>query len=122
MRTCGAPSEVLSNFRSTVTTCPRCGLKFTFDPRREPLPLAGVRLAPASVFQAPRMPAMVPRIETPAVASTPVAPTAAVAATPAFHPVATCKRSMVKSNVLLFVFMSGGAFAIGMLVRSLLGS
>jgi DNA-directed RNA polymerase subunit RPC12/RpoP len=44
-RLCSATIEVLSNFRATTAAqCPHCGLKFTFDPQGEPLPVRGLTL------------------------------------------------------------------------------
>ncbi|MGA2619828.1 MAG: hypothetical protein ABSF26_19620 [Thermoguttaceae bacterium] len=48
-RLCGETIEVLSDFRATAVDCPRCGLRFTFDPQRSPLPVQGLRLRFADV-------------------------------------------------------------------------
>jgi hypothetical protein len=41
---CRETIELVSNFRPTPTVCPHCGLKFTFDPQKQPLPVSGMRL------------------------------------------------------------------------------
>ena len=41
---CRETIELVSNFRPTPTVCPHCGLKFTFDPQKQPLPVTGIRL------------------------------------------------------------------------------
>jgi hypothetical protein len=44
---CGLCQEAIlleSSFRPTPTVCPHCGLKFTFDPQKQPLPVRGMRL------------------------------------------------------------------------------
>lgn len=56
---CDETIEVISNFRATAAECPRCGLKFTFDPQQEPLggePFGhpGLRLRFADVLEVQR--------------------------------------------------------------------
>lgn len=51
-RLCREKVEVLSNFRASEVECPNCGVKFTFDPSLEPLPVPGVRLRLADVLDA----------------------------------------------------------------------
>ncbi len=41
---CRETIELESNFRPTPTVCPHCGLNFTFDPQKQPLPVSGMRL------------------------------------------------------------------------------
>jgi hypothetical protein len=41
---CRETIELESNFRPTPAVCPHCGLKFTFDPQKQPLPVRGMRL------------------------------------------------------------------------------
>ena len=43
---------MLSNFRASEVECPNCGVKFTFDPALEPLPVPGLRLRLAEVVDA----------------------------------------------------------------------
>ena len=58
---CRETIELESNFRPTAAVCPYCGLKFTFDPQKQPLPVSGMRLnwseaaaAQAGAAQRPR--------------------------------------------------------------------
>jgi hypothetical protein len=51
---CRETIELESNFRATPTVCPHCGLKFTFDPQKQPLPLSGLRLSMSAVSAAQR--------------------------------------------------------------------
>ena len=51
---CRETIELESNFRPTPAVCPHCGLKFTFDPQKQPLPLSGLRLSLSAVTAAQR--------------------------------------------------------------------
>ena len=53
---------MLSDFRPTAAQCPRCGLRFVFDPQRKPLPVKGLRLRFAEVLDGgrPQQPHFVP--------------------------------------------------------------
>jgi hypothetical protein len=51
---CRETIELESNFRPTPTVCPHCGLKFTFDPQKQPLPVRGMRLNWSEVAAAQR--------------------------------------------------------------------
>jgi DNA-directed RNA polymerase subunit RPC12/RpoP len=53
-RLCNETIEVLSDFRASSMTCPRCGVTFTFDPQSEPLPVRGLRLRFAEVLDVQR--------------------------------------------------------------------
>jgi hypothetical protein len=51
---CRETIELESNYRPTRTVCPYCGLKFTFDPQKQPLPVSGMRLNYSAVVAAER--------------------------------------------------------------------
>jgi hypothetical protein len=51
---CRETIELESNFRPTPMVCPHCGLKFTFDPQKQPLPVRGMRLNWSEVGAAQR--------------------------------------------------------------------
>ena len=58
-RLCRETIVLETNFRPAAVTCPHCGLKFVFDPQQEPLPVRGLRLRYAAVFEAQRRPGAV---------------------------------------------------------------
>jgi hypothetical protein len=51
---CRETIELESNFRRTPAVCPYCGLKFTFDPQKQPLGVNGMRLNWSAVAAAER--------------------------------------------------------------------
>ena len=51
---CRETIELESSFRATPAICPHCGLKFTFDPQKQPLPISGMRLNWSDVADAQR--------------------------------------------------------------------
>ena len=51
---CRETIELESSFRPTPAICPHCGLKFIFDPQKQPLPVSGMRLNWSEVAAAER--------------------------------------------------------------------
>ncbi len=53
-RLCRETIVLESSFRAATVHCPSCGLQFTFDPAKEPLPVRGMRLQYSAVTEAQR--------------------------------------------------------------------
>ena len=107
-RLCRETIVLESSFRAATVHCPSCGLQFTFDPEKEPLPVRGMRLQYSAVTEAQRR------------GSTRYTAHPAHVQTPTFVPPPQASRNYLAWGVRMILVMAAGAVLFGGIAQRLL--